>query len=433
MVSSRQPKGDGRHSVSALAGRIHGNLAMVNPKQINLSVIEFLYWMAASAASFTVVYLQERGMSSSQVGVVMAMLNVFGILAPPFWGMISDKLRSIKKVLLLCLVLGSLVFALIPFTSNYYMGPWMVAVVALLISSFFRTPTMSLLDSWMIRNVNTESNMSYGSIRLWGSIGYAIMAFLFGIIIKKMGSAANTFYLYGILNLPLIFLFLFRKGDEDAGSKKPLSFRELQVGRLTKNFFLVTFLLFNTILYLPVQSTFTFLPYLITEIAGDSSSLGTIISIKALMEVPMLIASTYLVRRFGVVKMIILGGMLYTLEQFSYMICHSIPQVTMVMVLHGTAYGIYLACSVSYIYMLAPKELSATAQTVCGALSALAGILGNLVGGYLIDAMGIRSYYGISGIIVLVALALFLLTFPIGKRFFHQTLPSVALRTSPDK
>lgn len=426
VVSAQVPQGEGPGRRWGPMARIRNHMAFMNPKQIQFSIIEFLYWMAASAASFTVVFLQDKGMSSSQVGIVMAMLNVFGIISPPFWGMVSDKVRSVKKVLVLCLIVGSLIFALVPAAANYFIGPWMLVVLVLPISAFFRTPTTSLLDSWTIKTVNRERGMAYGSIRLWGSIGYAIMAFLFGVLIKRLGGATITFYMYGLLNIPMILMCFFQKGDEVADKQK-VSFRELHAGRLLKNYYLVVFLIFNTMLYLPVQGTFTFLPYLITEISGNSNSLGTIISIKAFMEVPMLLGSAYLVKRFGIVKMIVLGGVLYTCEQFLYVLCGSIWQVTLVMVIHGTAFGIYLACSVSYIYHLAPKELSATAQTICGALSSLSGIMGNLFGGYIVEMSGIRSYYGIAGAIQIVSLLLFLVSFPLGKRLTGQMLPQSVL------
>lgn len=420
---NKQPKAGLGSKIRALAGRTRGNLAMLSPNFYRYSAIEFLYWMAASAASFTVAYLQETGMTSSQVGDIMALLNVFGILAPPIWGMLSDKMRSVKKVLVICLVVGSAIFALMPLASRFKLGPLSAMVIVLPVSAFFRTPTTSLLDSWMISNVNKEPGLRYGSIRLWGSIGYAIMAFLFGVLIKRMGTNAITFYMYGLLNIPLLLLFAFQRDSNDSSAKKSLSFKELKIGRLAKNYYLMVFLFFNTILYLPVHGTFTFLPYLLEEVAGNSDSLGTVFSIKALMEVPMLIASAFLVKRFGLVKMIFLGGLLYTVEQFAYMACTNVPQVIGVMVIHGFAFGIYLACSVSYIFSLAPEGLSATAQTVCGALSSLAGILGNMVGGRLIETLGVRGYYGIAGSLELVALVIFLISFPIGRKWFKQELP----------
>ncbi|MDD3242121.1 MAG: MFS transporter [Eubacteriales bacterium] len=422
------PRSPRPNHIRALLGRAHASLAMLSPKYFTYSAIEFLYWMAMSAASFTVVLLQENKLSSSQVGSVMALINAVGIIAPPLWGMISDKVRSIKKTLIICLICGGAIYALVPLTMKVAMGPLFLGIVLLPVSSFFRVPTNSLMDSWMIRNTNHERNMNYGSVRLWGSIGYAIMAFLIGVIIKKLGSATITFYLFGLLSIPLLIMLFCQRDGRDAGGVKKLSFRELKLGRLLKNYYLVVFLLFNTILYLPVAGTFTFVPYLITEIAGNSNDLGTIFAIKALMEVPMLVASAYLVKRFGVVKMLFLGGILYTIEQYLYTLCGSIPAVVGVMVLHGMGFGIYLACSVSYIFALAPRELSATAQTICGALSSLAGIVGNLLGGYLIEAYSVRTYFGVAGTIVLASLLLFLLSFVIGKKLLHRELPEGVLR-----
>ena len=49
-------------------------------------------------------------------------------------------------------------------------------------------------------------------------------------------------------------------------------------------------------------------------------------------------------------------------------------------------------------------------------MTALAGIIGNMLGGNLVKSIGLRGMFGVSAVIVLVTAALYVLTLLIGKR-----------------
>ncbi len=54
--------------------------------------------------SFLPLYLQFRGLSGTEIGWVMAIGPLVAIFSQPFWGYTSDKYRTVKKILMLCLI-----------------------------------------------------------------------------------------------------------------------------------------------------------------------------------------------------------------------------------------------------------------------------------------------------------------------------------------
>ena len=86
------------------------------------------------------------------------------------------------------------------------------------------------------------------------------------------------------------------------------------------------------------------------------------------------------------------------------------------MLTSGVAYGFYLFAIVRYVSSLAPKNLSATAMTANAAIMAMSGIGGNFLGGVMADTVGIRSFYVLMGVLILVATAVYLGTLVLGKR-----------------
>ena len=67
---------------------IHG-LMCVAP--VSYTQLTILFETAYTATAFNTLLLQEQGFSSTQVGVILAVFSIVGIIAPPFWGYLADK------------------------------------------------------------------------------------------------------------------------------------------------------------------------------------------------------------------------------------------------------------------------------------------------------------------------------------------------------
>ena len=71
--------------------------------QFQLSLTEFLYNGCFAAANFLSVFLTAIGFSAGQMGLITAALNGVSILSQPTWGVISDRIRSVKRCFMLCM------------------------------------------------------------------------------------------------------------------------------------------------------------------------------------------------------------------------------------------------------------------------------------------------------------------------------------------
>ena len=75
-----------------------------HPYLFTLSFMEFIgYGTSIAALGYLTVFLQEVGLDAAQVGMVTAINSVVGMVASPFWGIVSDKMRSMRKTLLICM------------------------------------------------------------------------------------------------------------------------------------------------------------------------------------------------------------------------------------------------------------------------------------------------------------------------------------------
>ena len=123
--------------------------------------------------------------------------------------------------------------------------------------------------------------------------------------------------------------------------------------------------------------------------------------------------------------MLIISAFVYGAESCLLFFLTSKIPIIAVCAIHGLAGGMKIAAAANYIYLLAPDHLKATAQTLNGAASSVAGIIAPLIGGVLVDRLGAGNYFLICGFIILAAGLLFALSFPFGKRVLHKEAPGI--------
>jgi PPP family 3-phenylpropionic acid transporter len=395
----------------------------MNPAYIKLSSIAFSYWFGTAACSYFTVLLQKNGYSAVQVGAVNALNSVITIIATPFWGMLADKFRSIRNVVLGTLCIGVPLWALVPLSLKIFLGPLNLMLIAAPLSCFFRNSHPSLVDAYIVRRCDRDG-LAYGTVRLWGSISYTIASLGFSVALPRMGTEFS-YYAYGILILPfVVLLWKFRDPDAaSAGQRRVLSFRQMGFGRLFKNYYFITFMIFALFIYLPNTTSNTFMPYLMESVGGDPARYGLITGLKALLEVPALFFMRSLRRRFSLPVMLIGAAGLYSVEALLYAGASSMTHIVLIQIFQGLAGGLLIGSSANYLYSLSPPELSSTAQTMNGAIGATAAIAGNMAGGALIVMVGIRRFYLIVSGSLLLALVFFVATLFAGIRIFNKKLP----------
>ena len=377
-------------------------------ERVKLSLVQAFFWAAMVCPSLTSMYLASRGFSPKEVGDMAAALALVSIVFQPVWGIISDRLRSARGVFIICMTVSATVWVLSP-TALSAFG---LAFVWLLwpLSRVFLCPLGSLLDSLVARTVARDRGAAYGSIRLFGAVGYALMGTAITSLIAFFGNIDVMFYGFAVMTAATCAVVFF-VGDERASVRRVRSFRELKVGALLKRYPYWTFLLFCVTLNIPVSAGINFMPYLLRSIGQENLSvMGAIVGLKALFEVPVFLASGRLIRRFHPGYLLVAAGSGYAIEMMLYAFCRDVYQVFAVQCFHGLMFGLFLSCQVQYAHSLAPGELSATAQTLSGAAMAFAGIIANTLGGRLFVHIGVRPFYLSAGVLQVLSLALFSLS-----------------------
>lgn len=377
---------------------------------LKFTSLEFFFWATLSTYyPFVVVFLMSKGYSSTIIGVILSINSFVVVIAQPFWGMISDWVRSVKKVFILCLSLAACIMLTLPLYQSI-----LSLIVVFILLTFFESPLVPLMDSWVIQGIQTEKNIAYGNIRLWGSIGFSLFVYVIG---KTLDYVSIHIIFPTFVVLAIITIFLSSTIKITASAER-IPFKNLKIGRLLKNYYYVTFLLFAVTLFIPHRASALFLANLIAHVDGTQEQLGLCFSLMALSEVPIFIFSRQLIKRYKPVHLILVSTVFFIIRHVLFLYASTPLQAILLQMLQGPSFALFLIGTVYYINALAPDSLKSTAQTVGSAVFfGVSGIIGSFGGGWIIDNLGLHHMYLLGIIMSAVISILFILSLFLGKWF----------------
>lgn len=371
-----------------------------------------IFWFAWAFGCYQTVYLQGVGFSASSMGLINAISSAVGIASVAFWGMASDRIGSLRKILIIVLAGGALFYGLIPLIPA---GPGVSPLLLMCYIpavNFFRASMSPYAENLLVRNCN-ELGLNFGVLRSLGSFLFTVGSLIIAAWLPTLG-VKNTFWVTGLFMLiPLTFTFFAREPKaamKKSGGKTGKG--SMNLAELFHNRAYVAFLIFGFLFYIAVACEGNFLPYYMESIGVSSQQYGIILAYRALLEIPFLLLMLRLRRKFPL-RVLVLGAVvLISLECLGFgLLANSLPTMLVFCTFFGLGNGLFLGSSLNYVYELAPGHLKASAQAFFTSMASVAGILGNLLGGMVFDAMGAKPFYLAVAAVYLLSAGVFLLSF----------------------
>ncbi|HET7629360.1 MAG TPA: MFS transporter [Bacillales bacterium] len=348
----------------------------------------FFHSTNAIMIGFLPIYFKSQGLSGAEIGALLAVGPFASLFSQPFWGYMSDKYKTVKKMLMICLV-GFLLAGLLFFS----MDAFMLMIMTGFVLFFFMSPLGALGDSLSQRTA-AEKNISFGGIRAWGSIGFATTSLLTGAIFSVIGveRILLPFLFFGFLAL----LSGFSVSDVKVSNKK---LRLKDVRKLTNDLPFLLFLFLILFITVTHRTNDSFIGIYVKSLGGTDSLVGWAWFIGVASEAAVFALGYAWFRRFHELTFITFAGFLYTLRWVLYAFVTDPHWLVFFQVLHGITFGIFYLASVQYVTKVVPKELQATGLLLfISVFFGLSGIIGGLLGGFLMDQAGGHVLYGVMSV-----------------------------------
>lgn len=360
-----------------------------------LSLYYFLFFFATAIWSpFRNIYFATEGYSGAEIGLIGAVGSVMGILTAPLLGFVSDRARDYRTLLQWSVVLVATTINGFLF-SDYFAAILVTQIVIAMLGA----PLIPVVDSVAI-DQSTKQGYRYGDVRVWGAVGWTVMMFMSGYIVTHWlnSNYKLTFPIYTVLVIGLFFVVRSLPPIARTSEVKHHVRAETRVLLRRKSFLAFTFVSMLSNVLVAVNEAF--LPVYFQRMNFPMEFVTWNFAAAALIEIPLFIVVAKLIRRYSLMYFMIAGMFTYTLK---YALMHvfndRFPALITLQLLDGIALVLVLSASLEIVNLLAGDNVKATAQTFYGAIigiGGLAGIIGNLAGGYLIDHAFDRIFFYLS-------------------------------------
>jgi len=335
--------------------------------------------------TYLALYLQDAGLSGTETGILLAALPLGGFLTQPLWGVLSDVFQ-IRRALLAAACFALAIIAVL-FTLGDGLAWLLGCTIALAV---VRSPIGPLSDALTLEHLALEGRRGdYGSLRLWGSLGYAVAAFATGTFV--IGRSVELIaYLFGatMLLLGVVTLFL---PDGHASARPAL--RDARVVLLS-NPALLKLLLGALLVGTTLGVVNSYQIVYLADIQAPGWVSGTAFAIAGLMEVPLMGAAASLIRRWGLRAVLIGGIALLPPRWLLYAAITNPILVLPTQVLHSAAMLSLLVAAVIFVDQQLGERWRATGQTLYqAALHGIGSSLGLFGAGLIHDRAGISAVW----------------------------------------
>ena len=375
---------------------------MPGSSRVSLAVSWAYFWYYAAVGAFipfAALYYRHLGFDGLQVGLLTALPSLGMALLGPFVGALADA-RNWHRVMLPIALLASAGVALVLAQPDTFIA--IFPLIGLL--AITTVPIPPLMDSYALTEAE-HGRRSYGSMRVWGSLGYMVMTLVMG---RLLGNDLSPVLLYGYATALAIAV---------AGTLRlpPLTDRRAQpliagLGGVLRD---RAFILLLVVAYLVTSASALLGIYMgvhLEDLGASSSLMGVAFSASALSELPFIAGAGWFLRRIGPARLLAMAMLVYAIRFAAVSVLEDPAWVVATQLLHGLSYGCYLTASVTLAHRIVGRGQAATAQSLLAAVSfGLGSITGALVGGAFLDSLGTPGIFRIGAAVMIGTLALYLI------------------------
>lgn len=348
----------------------------------------FIYGTMVIFTSFFQLYLQDIGMTQSEIGALMAIGPFVSLFANPFWGYLGDRMQNVRLVLLLMMT-GTLLLVQIVFHLNDYV----VMYIVMACFFFFQTP-MFAQSSTLILNYIDGTPYKFGSFRLYGSLGWALTAVCAGPIIDYLGvpRIGNVFTMLLLVAIALMLLLPAQVKQPGGGAALNLTALK-QIG---SNLYFIGFIVLGVLVSIPNMMNSTFISLYVIELGGSKSMVGWAVFASSIFEAALfLLFDRFLKRKVSfMIGWLALVSLLFTLRWLLMAEAISPMQVIFIQLLHAVTFGGYFYVGTQLTMMFVPNAFRSSGQALYTMTwSGVSGVVAGFLGGWLFQNFGSEQMY----------------------------------------
>ncbi len=395
------------------------NIIKINVKYtVKYSAVHSFYWSAfCSSLSFASVFLLTKHYSNSQIGIVLAIANIFAVFLQPTVAAFADTTRKISMKNLIAILVGTAgaLAAIRCFMSEYF-GILAVLLILELTILFTLQP---LVNSLGMQLINKGIGINFGLARGMGSMAYAIFSIFLGVLVEHFGTDSLPVVSAVLYLLLGIAICTFAKKQLPQTEDNLIQSRNIETtgnsqDAVTDNLF--SFLAHNrrfAALMVAISLTFcshsmisNYLIQITKNVGGTARDMGIATGIAAAIELPTMILFGFLVKKIRCSSILKYSLFFFVIKTAITLLATNVWMLYAAQILQCSSYALFIPASIYYVNEIIIRNDLAKGQAFMTSAITLGGVAASLLGGWLLDGPGVSGMLFVGLIASVLGLAI---------------------------
>jgi len=191
-------------------------------------------------APYFPLYLEHRGLTAAQIGIVMAVAQGMRIFGPTAWGWLAD--RTADRVRILQFTAAAAAVCFIPV---FFPGGFGYLLLTMFAVHFFLTGQIPIIEAMTATRLrdDPQAARTYGRLRVWGSSSFVLTVLATGFLLDSAGVGVHPWAVMLFFTVTAGVAHLVRDAPYAPHVDAPVSVRGLFAQPRVRWFFLSVLLM----------------------------------------------------------------------------------------------------------------------------------------------------------------------------------------------
>jgi len=370
---------------------------------LRYTIINMMYFAAfCTIHAYANAILTDRGFSTTQIGLMLAIANIVAVFGQPIVAGIVDKSKVItnRRVIILCsliLLAGSTLLLIIKDSKIT-----IFIIYAIIYSLQFVFQPLMIAMNFEYQALGCKIN--FGLSRGMGSAGFAFTALFLGMWVNNAADSAGViryipYVSIVVLSIMAIVTFFFKLPENVSDETLKSSLED--EGTPTNNIIAfirkypkyMLFLLGGACCFFAHNLINDFMIQIINNLNIDEAHLGYSNFFQAILELPMMAISGILLKKFNIKITLIFTSVAFFVKTLIMYFAVGISGLYISQSFQFFAYALFIPAAAYYSDKVMEKYDMVKGQALISCFITISAVFSSIVGGRILD-----SYEGYEGV-----------------------------------
>jgi PPP family 3-phenylpropionic acid transporter len=349
----------------------------------------FLFISWAILSPYLQLYLKDRGVSASRIGLLLGCFELSGIAGAMLIGRLADRRAAYRALLAICILVTVAAFVPMELTTLF---PVFFGCIVLM--GFAYRATVPLLDSLVSRHL-ADPARQYGPLRVAGSVGFILVSLFLQATGLVSGDASRAILVaFGataaLAALAVTVLPPVHRPPVVEASIPKTTPRGL-AGGFSAKFWIVIGIVFLGRFGIGAYYSF-FSLYLKQTFPGSGVSLFW--AIGSVAEIATMWFSGPLLARWGIRAMLMVSLVAVSVRLCLFIVAPSLTILAAAQLLHAFTFGTFHTATMAYVSGATGQENRGAGMAVYNAVGiGLSSFLASVIGGSILETHGFATLF----------------------------------------